>query len=322
MRRYIFRLLLLTLLPVSALAQGGAPVLESLEVDVWPEYDRPAALVMYQFRVSPTTSLDTPVPIPIPASVGEPHAVAWRDVQGKLLLADYVRRVEGDRAIIMARLGSYEGQLEFYSDIEFDEKARRFSFRWPGGVSVGSLTLDIQEPSGASGLAVVPEPARRSVGGDGLNYAHLDLGSLDEAATPTIEVRYEKDSDRLTQRNPTSSAPNASGGSETAGGTGEGAAATATATGSSNAVLFAVAGILFGAGAAWLGWSYLSTRQAQPEPVSAPSRASSAKGSASPSRTDSGDGDAAPFCHECGAKTRPEAAFCMECGTKLMKKPV
>ncbi len=177
--------------------QNEATALEEMKIDLWPEYDRPATLVMYRFRLKAGSDLSAPVAVPVPQGADDPHAVAWRDDKGSLLVAEFTRRVEGDRAMVLTRLGSREGQLEFYSDIEIADGERSFRFDWPGGVEVGALSFQIQRPRGASEFRVSPAPIRQWEGEDGLTYALVELGPQAASATPSVEVRYEKDTAAL-----------------------------------------------------------------------------------------------------------------------------
>ncbi len=59
-------------------AHGQAAVsLERVEVAVWPEYDRPGALVIYRIAIAPATTLPASLSFTLPAAVGVPNAVRW-----------------------------------------------------------------------------------------------------------------------------------------------------------------------------------------------------------------------------------------------------
>lgn len=304
--------LAIALLPHAARGQKASEVIEEMRVDLWPEYDRPSTLVMYRFRLKTGADLSLPVEIPVPASAGEPHAVAWRNPQNSLFVADFTRRVEGggDRAVVSAQMGSIDGQLELYSDITFDGTKRSFRFQWPGGVAVGSLSFQVQQPTGASAFRITPPPARQWVGEDGFQYARVDLGRQDAASTPSIQVTYEKATNALSapERPPappveiplSSSQPMPTGSAA--------AAAPAPSPSSSSTPapwLYAVGGLLMGAGASWLLWS---------------SRAPGSR----PAETDDGNKKSARktralYCHQCGTKEDSSATFCTECGARLVK---
>ena len=74
--------LALLLLPALALAQaGGAPKgnprLASLNIEIWPEYDRPAALVILRGALAEGVKLPAAVTLRLPAASGGPGAVAY-----------------------------------------------------------------------------------------------------------------------------------------------------------------------------------------------------------------------------------------------------
>lgn len=83
--------LAMLLLPVLALAQtGGAPKgnprLASLNIEIWPEYDRPAALVILKAVLAQGVMLPAAVTLRLPASSGGPSAVAFSSTAGGDLL--------------------------------------------------------------------------------------------------------------------------------------------------------------------------------------------------------------------------------------------
>jgi hypothetical protein len=282
--------LLLSLAPAFARGQAETTALEDLKIDLWPEYDRPSTLVMYRFRLKPGASLSVPVAIPVPANVGEPHAVAWRDEKGSLFVADFTRRVEGDRAMVLARMGSREGQLEFYSEIDFADRKRSFRFVWPGGVDVGALSFQIQRPKGATEFRVSPAPSRRWGGEDGFMYDLVELGSQEASARPSIDLEYEKDGSALSGPAGASpaTAPVAS-------------AASIEPASSIPWWLVAAGGVVLG----FLGGAIFYARKGARRPAPAPKKEPPA------------DSSKPIFCQECGTKGRRTDTFCMNCGTRL-----
>jgi len=276
-----------------ATGQVETTELEELKIDLWPEYDRPATLVMYRFRLKPSASLSVPVAVPIPSNVGEPHAVAWRDDKGSLFVAQFTRRAEGDRAMVLARLGSREGQLEFYADIDIAGRQRFLRLVWPGGIGVGSLSFQIQRPAGASEFRVTPTPSRQWEGEDGLTYALVELGPQDASARPAIEIEYEKDSTALSApaTSPPPPAPRP--------------VVPETATLPASPMpwwVIAAGGVVLG----FLGAAVLYTFRGAKE--------------SHPKREPPGDGQKPIFCPDCGTKGRRTDSFCMNCGTRLLTK--
>ncbi|MCJ7707189.1 MAG: hypothetical protein MUO38_06170, partial [Anaerolineales bacterium] len=131
----------LSLWPAAVAAQttGNAPSIQSLQVDLWPEYDRPEVLVIYRIQLAEGTPLPVTVSVPIPAGAGEPFAVAMgQGSDGRPLEATYTRQVEGDWATITLETESLRAQIEFDADLTLDGEGREYAFVWPGGVALGS----------------------------------------------------------------------------------------------------------------------------------------------------------------------------------------
>lgn len=165
---------------------------ESFEVALWPEYDRPAALVIYKARLDPEVALPAEVELPIPADVGEPHAVATRDPDGGLIDAPYQRRVEGSWAAIQIEADRREIWLEYYDDLAFEGGVRRYSFNWPGGAAIASMKYEVLQPLLADELRVSPagEVVEEA---DGRTYIRGDLGPQRITSSQKIELEYQSE---------------------------------------------------------------------------------------------------------------------------------
>jgi hypothetical protein len=91
----ILTLLLACLIPIGSSAQTQ-PSFASLSVDLWPEFDKPSMLVMYQFTLSPQVRLPTEIRLRIPASAGVPNAVANCQPDGSCFNSPYEQQRAGD----------------------------------------------------------------------------------------------------------------------------------------------------------------------------------------------------------------------------------
>lgn len=191
-----FLLLGLHLFSASALAQEG-PEIERLEVALWPEYDRPAVLVFYQVQLPGDTSLPTRIDLSIPAAVGEPHAVATREIDGSLVYAEFTRQVAGDWATISVLTNSLEVWLEYYDDLKINGEERNYTFVWPGGVDLGMFAYDVQQPVGATGMVVTPL-GESSIGDDGLLHYRGELVPQSSSSILSVNLAYTKSTSKLT----------------------------------------------------------------------------------------------------------------------------
>jgi hypothetical protein len=297
----------LGLWPSWAEGQPAHTGLERVEVAIWPEYDRPKALVMYRFRVAPGIGLPATLAVPIPAAVGEPHAVAWRDEAGALLVASSTRRVEGERAMIFVEMPGREGQLEFYDELTIEGRSRSYRFAWPGGVDVGALSVGIQRPVGASRLDLSPPADRQTVGQDGLTHAWIDLGPQGASSTPTVLLKYERETTRLSVEElfARPSSANAPPSSLQAAPEADGALLPW--------LLGGLAGVIFAFGLS----AYL--RSSRGTTGGAADGSGLSRRGGEPSEGAATNGEVA-FCHECGTKVGADDAFCRKCGTRLRRE--
>jgi len=188
----------------AASAQPGAPAqptrasIDTLEVAIWPEYDRPEALVMYRATLKADAALPAEVALRVPAAVDKPHAVAKRGVDGKLYTVDHAYAVDGDWATVVMTTDSLHVQLEYYAPIQIEGGTRQFKFEWPGGPDVEQLTYELQEPFGASDFQVVPAATQRGQRGDGLSYNNGAVRGRKSGDAATFELSYNKADSRLT----------------------------------------------------------------------------------------------------------------------------
>jgi hypothetical protein len=278
-------------------AQAG-PVVDSLDVALWPEYDRDAVLVIYRLELSPETSLPTRVTIPIPAAVGEPYAVATRAEDGQLFVADFTREADGDWAELTVEVDALGVQVEFYDEIAFRGDQREYTLTWPGGLALGAMSYEAQQPFGVNDLAVRP-PGVASVRADGLTYLEADLGPQEAASSVEISLSYSKSIPGLTI-----DALQPTGPLEPSG-------AGSPAGPSWMQWLPWVAGgagvVLLVGGALW----YWRMNQAPTE-----RRTRSRRRAAG--REAEGEIDASPvYCHNCGAQAAVSDRFCRRCGMRL-----
>lgn len=304
MKKWYFILLLFIsiCIPVSVAAQE-APTIDNLEIDLWPEYDRPEMLVIYRIELSSQVSPPLELSFRIPTAAGEPNAVAVRDPSGALLTAPYERSVEGEWAVITLTATMPGIQLEYYDpQIQISNTQRNFQYTWPGDYAVGSLSIQLQQPSDASQVKTNPAAASVTPGSDGLSYHAIELGALPAGGSTEVSVEYIKTSDALSIENlPVQ--PFSPISSDITGGT------------NISGILpwgLGILGIsLLSGGIYW----YWRMGREQPKPKS-PGRGRRSTGK--PRQSSPADQDAT-YCHQCGKRAASSDRFCRSCGTKLRR---
>jgi len=176
------------------------PSLARLEIDIWPEFDRAATLVILRGEVAPDVTLPASVSLRIPTSSDGPTALASAaSVDAPLLNIPYERsEVQVDFLTLTFETGDRFFQLEFYDRLETDSADRSYRYVWTGDLLVGELSVQVQQPAGATGLSVRPDLGPDFTGPYELVYREADLGALEEGRSLTVDVTYQKPDSRTT----------------------------------------------------------------------------------------------------------------------------
>jgi hypothetical protein len=269
--------------------------LTQLQIELWPEYDRPAMLVIYRGTLAADVPLPAAVEFEIPLRAGPPAAVAYRDTTGQLINLKYSLNPSGsgEQAVLAFETPTASFQFEYY-DPEFDVSFvnRHYIFTASTPYPIQSLQLKVQLPSGASDLTTRPPLVQQLQDSRGVIYYLGERDNLAPGDPITLDLTYSKPDDILTV--------------EQAAGKGKTAL---------EPLLVGVVVMVLAGGVA-IGWGLWS--RFRPAPA-----ARSAKSTRSPrpaAQAKSTPAQAAVYCHHCGQRAQPGDMFCRECGTKLREK--
>lgn len=169
-----------------------------LQIDIWPEYDRPDVLVIYRIVLSPENALPAKMEFRIPLEANKPLNLAAKDADGMLYNLDYTTRIEGDWIWVSFTTPSQEIQLEYYDPrLLKTDLTREFEYRWPGDYPVEETVIQIQEPINTTRMEISPDLGEGVPGNDGLTYYISSIGSLDQNTPFSIQIEYDKTDDTL-----------------------------------------------------------------------------------------------------------------------------
>jgi hypothetical protein len=312
-------------LPAFALPQSSVSM-SAVEVDLWPEYDRPDMLVIYKLTLSPEVQLPAALNIRIPTAAGRPNAVAEKQLDGRLTSVTYDQRPDAEWTSLILTASRPEVQIEYYDPrLERDGANRRFVYTWPADYSVGALAVQVQQPHDASGLSMEPAAEHTSPAGEGFVYHIVHLQARGAGEPVDVTVGYVKESDTLSVATLPQAAPAQPGMSPATSLPSEGGGEIPLWV----FVVLAVVVVSAGGGLWWhLG------RSVKPAPASADAGARTTaaiapKAGARPgapnvgrhggaSRAGSPEAtDRAAFCTQCGAPANLGDRFCHACGTEV-----
>ncbi len=268
--------------------------LSSLQVQLWPEYDQPSMLVIYDFKVPDGTSLPLDLPIRIPKS-GNLVAVASQGNGNTLVNAEYTGPVaSGDWQTVTVKLQTAtDYHLEYYQPIDRSGTVRQFSYLWPGDYQIDDLSVSVRMPVDTTQITTDPL-LTQTQGSDGTTYFQKDFGSLPAGQQFTLDVNYTKTTEKLSVPQPTvqPSEP------------------LSTALGRvmfSNYVPYLLGGlgVILIAGALVYFWR--TTRKGK-----------SSLRKRHPSQSEATESEV--YCHQCGTRAQKGDRFCRVCGTRLRQE--
>ena len=298
MRRWFVLLFILGIaaLPFSAQAQSAIKF-STLQVQLRPEYDQPSMLLIYDFQLASDTSLPANVTFRIPKD-DNLVAVAYLS-DGQLLNAIYNGpNVDNDWQIIQVKVQTATTyHIEYYAPIFKTGKERKFNYVWLSDYPINDFSLSILPPADITQLTT--DPSLNSVTNtDGTTSWEKDFGALPANQQFTLQINYNKASDRLTEPGAQSGVqPSQPIGSNTPG-----------RVMLSNYLPYVIVGfgLLLIIGGGFYFWQSgrrgrnKSRRRRSPQAES--------------------EGDSEVYCHQCGTRAHRGDRFCRVCGTKLRRE--
>ena len=293
----ILALLAALVLVIPAYAQTPSR-LTSVNVEIWPEYDQAAVLVIYRISMASATTFPTTLNLRVPARA-EVYAVAVIDSTSGLLNAAYDRTVSGDWATLKIMAKSSDVQVEYYDTLDKTGTARHIVYQWAGDYAVDGFTVNLQQPLGATNLVTAPPLNNNGIGQDGLTYFGSLSAPLLAGQSYTLTVDYQKATDDLS----TTGLPVQPAEPITP--------STPGRVNSSATLPWILAGvgvalIVFGGATAFYMWR--KNQHGSPSPRKRHVRILE------------DDGADAIYCSQCGKRAQAGDVFCRTCGTRLQKE--
>jgi len=289
MRKWLSILMLgiLLVFPSQASAQSEI-TLGNVQVQLWPEYDQPSMLVIFDFTVSKNTALPAQVSFRLPKNANV-IAVAFEE-NGKLLDTNSAPTTQnGDWQILTIKVDTLTTyHFEYYQPISFNGRTRQFSYLWNADYAVEAFNVKVQEP--VDTVSLTSEPALEKAQENGANFYSSKPVKLAASEQFTLNLQYEKSSDALTVPvSPVQTAPI----DETTSGRIPLNSYLPYILGGLGAVLI-IGGLLY---------YFLSSRERGQKPRRR-NRALS-------------DSESDAHCPQCGTRAKSSDRFCRVCGTRL-----
>lgn len=306
MKRTLFLLLLLLLLPAPFVQAQTAVTLESLEVELWPDYDETAVLVLLTGTLPANTPLPATITFPLPD--GADFNVVAR------ITPDNIMTDQGMTPQVAANQVTFimpdsRFRVEYYQPYTATDNQRDFTFAWQSDITVEQISVKIQQPLAATDLTTIPAAASVSEGEDGLTYHLLPGQPVTAADTYTVELNYTMSTPQLTvtfssQDTEAAELPFLD-------------ATPVEETGFDWQLLLIALGVLIlVATAVW----YLLNRPSSSSKRPARPKPNRPKAASQTTAAQAAHPGKANFCHRCGEPLQTEDKFCRNCGTAVKGK--
>ncbi|MDK1029049.1 MAG: hypothetical protein QGM50_04050 [Anaerolineae bacterium] len=198
-RKWILVTFLLTVfaLPQTSTAQTQVS-LNTVNVQLWPEFDQPAMLVIYDFTLEEGTPLPVDVTLSIPSDATL-IAVAYAS-SGNLLIAPHQEPFmeAGWQHVSLTINTDTSYHIEYYAPLTLENTQRKYTYRWPGNYAVNTFTVRIKVPIDTTEITTIPLMTESTPEGSTQKYLEWTSNGLEAGEHVPIKLTYTKTSNQLT----------------------------------------------------------------------------------------------------------------------------
>jgi hypothetical protein len=292
-KRNLFILLIFFILMPMAIgfAQNPVSVIDSLDIEIWPDYDRAAVLVLLTGTLPADTRLPASVTLPLPVGA-QLNAVARIDSKYGDMKDDIFSSTDSGGTLTFI-ISDLRFRVEYYLPYTVDKSQRSFDYTWLAAMTVNHLQLRVQRPTSAITLNTEPAAANVVKDGAGFDYHIFPARAVPAWQPLTVHVDYKMTTSQLSA----TSLPRQNTNIQTP--------ATPATPSTGSGINWALAAVVTG-GLIFIGaliWQITSRRRASN--INKPAASRAAKQSQE------------KFCGNCGAPTGKSDNFCSGCGSEL-----
>ncbi|UCD78222.1 MAG: zinc ribbon domain-containing protein, partial [Desulfobacterales bacterium] len=290
MKHKLFTLIFLIILiaRTPGFAQSPAAFIDSLDIEIWPDYDKPSVLVLLTGTLPGDTPLPATVSLPLPEAA-QLNAVARIDGNDGNMIDDILWSTDSPNTLTFST-PDLRFRVEYYLPYTVKENQRSFDYTWLAAIGVNNFQLRVQRPISASTLNTEPAAANVAKSWDGFDYHTFPARAVPAGQLFSLHVDYQMAGAQLSVAN----MPRPNTGVQAP------ASPAAPSTGSDRnwALAAMVAGGLIVCGA--LIWQIASRRRSPDIREPNDSRVEKRSG--------------ARFCSNCGEPVDEDDRFCRGCG--------
>jgi hypothetical protein len=179
----------------SGAAQAPVTAIDTLDVEIWPDYDRPSVLVLLTGALPAGTTFPASVTLDLPEGA-RVNAVARIDSENGTMTDDIFSSAEISDMLNFTTPDP-RFRVEYYVPYTADDMQRSFDYTWPAQIPVKSFHLRVQRPAPASALRTEPAADDERKSSDGFEYHIFSARAVPAGQPFSLHVVYTMDSARL-----------------------------------------------------------------------------------------------------------------------------
>ena len=200
MRKWLLILVTVGLLvfPSFASAQNNIAI-ESINVSLWPEYDKTEMLVINYIKLGANAAFPTQLDLRIPAdatlntiAIGKTSdSVSDQGIK-------YTTKKDGDWLVVSITATGPAIQFEYYDPgLKKDGNQRSYAYKWLSDYDVADFGVAFQEPFDATEFKSSLPLRDDGVHADNMHYYASSVGAVPAGKLLAFDVSYQKSTDAL-----------------------------------------------------------------------------------------------------------------------------
>jgi hypothetical protein len=205
----LFLFILLLIPTAQGQAQNEVSAIDSLSIELWPDYDRSSVLVLLTGVLPADTLFPATVIVPLPENA-QLNAVARIDIRDGIMKND-IASVPGPSDMLMFITPDLQFRVEYYVPYIVNGNQRLLDYSWLADIDVNNLQLKIQQPKSATSFNVKPLAVNIITEGDGLTYHAFSPKAVLAGQSFSFHLEYEMTTAQFSINSLTSADSNGTG---------------------------------------------------------------------------------------------------------------
>jgi len=183
-------LILFVLMPLtSGFAQNPVSAIDSLDIEIWPDYDKPSVLVLLTGTLPRDTRFPASVTLPLPETA-QLNAVARIDGNDGVMKDDIFSSPDSSGTLTFIT-PDLRFRMEYYLPYTVNNNQRSFDYTWIAAIPVNNFQIRVQQPTSASTLNTEPATANVVRSGDGFDYHTFPARAVPAGQPFSLHVDYK-----------------------------------------------------------------------------------------------------------------------------------